>query len=265
MLLPLLPGAGGKTWAAGFLLLCLAIFGAPMLAIFRLAREPSVQYWVGPWGYLTGVIPVLMAVSYYVHVSAHRPRLIPVVFSTVIPSIILIAIANIHLSCTSAVANMLVSSDCVTYKEKNTIQSAWLIADRLYDECLNRTATQHGLSYQEGLKLFRFNECLEYQASYTENEDAKTFDEYADHRPIWEFLRGLEQQESCGGWCEEARPLWTFQETKDSCSLACGAGLVNKVKPVAVQLLTYSFLVLILSIVGIRYIGKELHKHGMEW
>lgn len=261
----LLPGSGGKLWPVAFLLSCLAIFGAPMLAIFRLAREPSVQYWVGPWGYLTVMIPMLMGLSYAVHVSSGRPRLVPVVFSTVIPSLILIAVANIHLSSTSNIANMLVSSDCSTYQRKSTIQSAWVIADRLYDECLNRTATQHGLSYQEGQKLFRFDECSEYQASYVGNDDEKKFDEYADHRPIWDFLRGLELQESCGGWCKAARPLWTFEEPKDSCSLASGASLANKVKPVAVQLLTYSFLVLLLSIGFVSFLSHEYHKVGMEW
>lgn len=159
---------------------------------------------------------------------------------------------------TGITATQLASTDCTTLAVKLELHHAWTAAAQLYGDSVNRSARAEGISYQEGLKIWRLQEFGEYTVGIGSVSDA-----YAKQRSKWEYLRELEEEHLCSGWCTPARPLWTYAEVRDSCSVAAGAALQRKVAPVAQMLMVYSLVVVLASIVGIQY-AKNFQTGG-EW
>jgi len=222
-----------EVWPHYFTLALLAVFGAPVISGVHLASEASVSYWIGSWGFLAMAIPWYLALLHAVHQNRGAPKLVPVLFGSVVPAVVLFVVANVHLTATGIVANMLMSDDCTTHPKKQEIHHSWVIAAGLYEQCVNRTSAAKGLSYEQGLSQYRLQDCDEFQPQQP--------DPWASHREEWAYLRGLEEEHLCSGWCWSSRPLWTYTEdANDPCSAVAGAVLMNKVKPTAIQMMVVS-------------------------
>jgi len=236
----------------------LALFSSPIISGMHLASDESVAYWVGSWGYLAALIPVLLIAAHAAHSRLGKLGLLPVVFSTIVPAFVGMMIANVHVMRISGISGQLVSSDCTTWVRKQEMQNAWKAAEKLYDGCINSTVTRHGLTMEDGYRLFRIQECTEYAPG--------PIDAHAKYRAQWDYLMYLEADTQCAGWCTEGRALWTFEKGgRDPCAAAAGAALGDKVKPVVSRMLAYSTLILLLSAIGVGVAGKVLRERGDDW
>lgn len=248
-------------WPHYFTFGMLAFCGASIVAGMHLAQDPTVDRWVGGgYGYVPMLIPGYLAVCHLVHLRAGLPKMVPVILSTIVPCLLIFLCGNFHLAATGIVASMLSSRDCTTFATKQDVHKSWVLAATLYETCVNRTAGEHSISFEDGLKLYRLQECKEYYASYYLDGDP-----YYDHRLNWEYLRRMEETDSCSGWCWQSRPLWSFAEVKDSCSATAGATLASKVKPVAEKMVGIATVGFCLSIAMVVWMGNQMRKEGYEW
>lgn len=266
-----------------FALACLAMFSAPVAICLLLATDANVQYWLGYWAFVALVVPFLVLLGYAIHLRRGRLALCPIVTSTLIPSVLLLCIGLVHLcEMHGALPHSLISHDCNTYGPKYEVEQAWRNASSLYAECRAR--------YEEpgrGFRPFRFEECEGYQMASRGCDGVEVdvgdhpmwriavrdvhglfrtgdvaasavvgpcgmLDIFAQHRNAWTYLRRLELEEHCSGWCQEAAsPLWTSQEAKDSCSAAASQVITQKIRPMSWKLVELSLVALLLSVVGI--------------
>lgn len=246
-------------WPHYFTLFMLTVFGAPIIAAFHLAQDESIEYWVGATGLLPLAIPFYLALCHILHLRGH-PKLLPIVASSVVPSILLFVVGNSHIRVTGIMVDMLMSTDCTTFAMKQDLHRSWMVAAALYDDCVNRTALEKGISYEEGLQLWRLHEFEEYGVDVGSDEDV-----YAQHRPKWEYLRRMEENHLCAGWCWHSRPLWAFGEVRDSCSSTAGALLRSKVTPLASRIMTFSALTFFVAVFAIMYLGANIRRYGDDW
>lgn len=248
-----------NVWPHYFTLALLTSFGGPVISGIHLASEPSVAYWIGPWGYIAMAVPCYLALCHAMHQYLGGPKLVPVLLGSVIPAVVLFVVANVHLSATGIVANMLMSDDCTTYPMKQHIHHSWGVAAGLYEQCVNRTAAAKDISYEQGLSNYRLQDCEEYQ-----HRDP---DPWSAHRESWTYLRGLEEEHLCSGWCWPSRPLWTYAEdANDACSAVAGAVLMNKVKPTAIQMMVVSLVGVLVAAIGMADYSRRIrHETGLEW
>jgi len=244
-------GLVNQLWPHAFTLTGFALFGAPVIFGIHLSRDASVKFWIGRCGLITAAIPVLLVVCHLIHLKIGRPNQVAVIFSTVVPTTILLFVANMHLQSMHVIGNQLSSRDCINYAHKLDVERAWGAAAVLYHECLVRTASENKVRFEEGMQIFRLHECEEYHALP---------DKYAKYRDTWEYLRALEEDQQCSGWCAESAPLWTFKSVTDSCSSVAGTLLKVKIASQATRMLAYSILTLVLSVVGVIFIGGHVRK-----
>lgn len=249
----------GQLWPHGFTLAILACYGVPTVEAVRLAREPSVQYWVGWLGYLALAIPVLLALAHGVHLRMGRPAEIPVIITTVVPAILLNLIATEHLAVSGNIGAILVSKDCMTHMVKQEVQHSWKVAANLYEGCVNRTTKEHKLPFSEGLRVLRLQDCAEVFAIV----DGK--DPFEEHRERWQYLRSMEEQYACSGWCWESAPLWTFQAVKDSCAATSGMVLLHRVGIVSSQIQCIAVLLGTVFALCTALLGVRLRRGGGSW
>lgn len=236
-------------WPHAFTMAGFAIFGAPVIFGVHLAQDASVKFWIGPFGWITLVIPFLIVVCHLVHLKVGRPNQLALIFSTVIPATILLIVANIHLMGMKVIGSQLASTDCINYRDKLDVERAWGAAAVLYRECLTRTADENKIRFEDGMQIFRLPECEEYHAQP---------DKYAEYRDTWNYLQSLEEEQQCSGWCQESTPIWTFNAVTDSCSYAAGTVLKVKIASQASRMLAYSTLAMVLSVGGVAFIGSHV-------
>lgn len=246
-----------RHWPHYYTLACLALFSAPVTAALHLARDASVHFWVGNIGFCAFAIPWLLALVHVFNVKVREARMIPVICSTVIPAIILGVIANVHMHWSGQISHRLISKDCTTWQTKRNIQKSWVVAAGLYERCVNRTTAEHQLKFSDGLQFLRLQDCSEF--------DVQAPDIWAAHRPAWAYLRRMEEDHECSGWCFHSAPLWSFQATKDACAITAGNVMTNRVDIVSQRMLAYALVVGIISILSIMQYGHELRKRGVEW
>mmetsp|Transcript_15326 Transcript_15326/g.30143 ORF Transcript_15326/g.30143 Transcript_15326/m.30143 type:complete len:316 (+) Transcript_15326:122-1069(+) len=248
-----------KLWPHAFTLSVLAVYGAPILAFCNLARDATVQFWVGNLGMYTLAIPVMLVLCHAIHLRLGGPREGPVISTAVLPAVVLLILGNLHLVMSSGLGSVLVSKDCSTFQAKQDVQHSWRVAAQLYETCLNRTVRANHVPFVQGLKLIRLPDCAEYKVKDGEADPHKEF------RERWDYLRTVEEQYACAGWCWEAVPLWTNQAVKDACSYASGLVLKQRVRYVASLVISYTVIVGAIFITGIVQFGTYVRKRGEEW
>lgn len=245
-----------EVWPHYFTVMLCLIFSGSMIDGMYLARDQSVRYWIGPWGYFTLLLPWYFFLCHVLHARRRGPKIIPVILSTVVPCVGLVLLSNVHFHYAGIVADMLRAKDCITFSEKQTVHRAWIAAAVMYETCVNRTAVAAGVSRDQVFKEIRLPDCLEYQ------EVAP--DPWASHRKTWEYLHTLEMESRCSGWCWEARTLWVSGETQDSCSASAGTSLGTKVRPICSRMFTTALIIAVLSVVSISWASRYMD-HDRMW
>lgn len=245
-------------WPELFFFCCLAAYAAPVCASLRLLQDASARFWFGTLvTYGAPVAPFFVIVGYILHSTCQgRLGLLPLLMAALVPAMLLLACAGVHLNGLDTLAILLRSPDCAALDRKQDVHHAWKVAAELYLECVDRSVAVLGLGPADGLRALRLQDCLEY----TTAEAASFPTPMASHHDSWEYLGSLEEEYSCGGWCipfdrglspfAAAGPcalgasgwwcrssLWTRNDTQDVCSVAAAAALRNKVGPTARHML----------------------------
>lgn len=270
-----------------FTLVSFASLAVPLAMAFELGKDPTAHYFAGPWAYLAPLAPCFALVGYLLHLRFGRLTLTPV-FIAMVPGMFLLAlIANAYVRSTlSPLPEILTAKDCLWYDMKEKIEKSAVLAEKVYEDCL---ADHFRKSRSQGApRLFQIQECQRYLIGHSA-PPAPTFrdnirhalfgphaeskyisgvhDIFAEHRSTWRYLEKMEEVEHCSGWCEERRPIWTNEATKDACSSVAGFAMAQKVRPTAYGLLAYSTVVMLTSLLGTGYLTAQgvIHTKWAEY
>lgn len=247
------PPKYGKMFPTAFTFICFVAFGPPTVSALVLVQDPSVKYFVGQWGLLVLVVPLLLVVCHLLHLRAGRPRRIIVLISTITPCILFIIVGNVHAVVAGDLASRLYSTDCTTFEVKRQLHKEWLAAEEAYNACLGESAPHLGLTVDDSLKLFRLHHCTEYPSNFTQHAEA------------WTYLRQMEESQACSGWCTVGTRLWSYNNPHDSCSVAAATVLDFKIRRIAVRMISYTAFALVVILVALLLVGPFARKSGVDW
>lgn len=222
-----------KSFPTAFTFVSFIAFGPPLVLSLWLSKEPSVQYWIGNASIFPIVVPLLLCICHVLHLKGVKGGGV-LVLGTVLPCVLFIYIGLTHKHTAEDVANRLLSTDCTTFEHKRKLETAWRSAQEAYLNCLGDTPRDLGLSLEDSVRMFRLHNCKQYNKG--------NLTEQTDYRDEWKYLRYLEEQQACSGWCQSGPRLWTYVTPHDSCSVAAGTVMQLKVVTVAGHLITYTWL-----------------------
>jgi len=232
---------------------CLMIFLAPMWLIVHSSQDTNVVYWVGEWCKAVLVIPLFFVGAFFVQSQLKRPHKPTVLITTLLPAGILLVVGDALASIASDRADQLRSTDCDTFGQKRDLQHAWAAAQKLYTKCLDDTVRSNNITMKQAKTLFRLEDCSEYKSGL------------AMYSSEWGYLKYLEDEHQCSGWCHVAQPVFTKKDVHDSCSVVVGAVFRAKIKRMALQVVSYDLFILMVVSVGNIMVGPTLRSMGMDW
>lgn len=243
-----------RIFPAAFSLCILIVFIWPILATYHMAVDESVAYWIGSYGKIALLLPLIFAVTHVVHISLGRPSKPAVLTSLVVPCVVLLVLGDVVLSSSYNWTFALSSNDCNTFAGKQELQNAWDAAYSVYSTCIEETVKKHPqLSESKAFRLYRLQECEEYET------------ELKKHEAAWTYLRHVEDTYACSGWCTTAKPIWTFEDTMDSCSTTVSQVFSTKVQRVSWQIIIYIVFVLVCGSLALVFFGPMIRGKGMKW
>lgn len=242
-----------KMFPSAFAMTCGLLFVMPSWIILRIGRTPILAYFTSNWYLVVLIVPAVLIWGYLVHVRRGSPRKAVVGASLLLPSILLMLCAHSQYLMSVNNFDKLFSADCDTFKQKRDLQSSWEAAYNLYMSCLHETSRTQGYSLDLLKAKFRIQDCTEYKP------DA------LGYAQDWEYLRKLEEELSCAGWCYHGEQLWAFTGSKDSCSAGVAQYMQSYVQPHSSKVAFLMLGSLVASAVGLVLIGHRLRKNGWDW
>eukprot|EP00927_Polykrikos_kofoidii_P015819 TRINITY_DN17084_c0_g1_i1.p1 TRINITY_DN17084_c0_g1~~TRINITY_DN17084_c0_g1_i1.p1 ORF type:complete len:305 (+),score=37.88 TRINITY_DN17084_c0_g1_i1:92-916(+) len=247
-------------WPTFFTTFVLACVIPPVIESIRLTQDPTVRYHIGVVGYASLLAPVCILACHIWLVRLGSPKRSPVLVATLVPCVIFFWVGTVHSKAGKAVSSVLQTRDCTDDNLKLTLQHSWYAAAEFYEGLVNKSAASRGISFVDGLKMWRLQQFEAYSHGIgTAN------DRFGEYRKDWEFLRSMEEAHLCAGWCWFSRPIWTFQEVHDACSFTAAAVLNHQVGSIAPKLVMYSQVLIVASVLFIVVAGKELENRGIDW
>jgi hypothetical protein len=211
-----LPKHERETFNDKFIFVLLLTVGTPCMTSLLLSSSPTLTYWIGRSGSVIAFLCFIwMLVGHQVLVTAgsgglHRRLAVTSLF--VVPNILLVLVNNSNKGVAIDVHTQLSVDDCVVYPKKVQLERAWQAANELLDKCIADHAGLTGSSLEELQLIGGVHRCPGYEQGYkiwgTE----------------WDYLKLLELESFCGGWCTSQRPIWHARSGEefrpnDRCSL----------------------------------------------
>jgi len=237
-----------------FTLLTLLLFAMPCYLLMENALFGAVRYWSSSWVWLVPIIPVIIICSHVVHVSSGLPNKWAVVSSLILPSAVLLLLANGQMTHAMDRADKLFSVDCDTFEGKRMLQRSWDAAEQLYESCLQATVdANEDLTIPQLKEHFRIQDCEEYTVAHHERSRD------------WDYLQYLEVNHGCTGWCSPGQQLWSRVPHKDDCSTTVSAVFAFKIEEHAKQVCLIMFAALMLTAIGLVICGPLLRARGFHW
>mmetsp|Transcript_73309 Transcript_73309/g.159016 ORF Transcript_73309/g.159016 Transcript_73309/m.159016 type:complete len:264 (-) Transcript_73309:70-861(-) len=233
---------------------CMAVlFFVPIYLTLVISLSPAVSHFSTNWSLVTMLIPLILAVVHYIHQKRKVPNKHGVIMATVVPSALLLILSNSAYLDSLDYREKLASLDCAAFPEKQSVQKSWEAAYNLYTECLQQTNTASGYSLEHLMENFRIQDCQEY------GKMMKTY------QRDWDYLRYLEETQSCSGWCYRGQQLWSVSPAKDSCSTVVSVTYDSFVRPHAAQVIIMSLSILLLTAIGLITFGPIMRAYGLRW
>lgn len=221
------PAFGAREWMSSYRdlfpsVLTLALFmvyGSTIITGVELAIGTHSRFWIGPWGYLVLLIPLLVVGSHIAQAHVRRPIYFAVLASCAIPPLLSLLLGYFYMTPLMDIVDRLQSTDCVTFQKKLVVEQAYKQALSFYDDCAAAQAKNASKSIEAVKKELVISQC----PGYNPQESG-----YASE---WAYLQSLEQQEACSGWCFKGETaLWTSNPSDwDSCSLAAAQNIKEQV------------------------------------
>lgn len=243
---------------ASLTLFLFVVFGFPLIAGLHLARDPNVRFWIEvDLSWFLYAVPVLLLCCHVAQLFQARPSFGVAAVSVTVPPAIFIIISTVILIKSSITANDLLGPDC-SQGRKLRVEQSWNLAWNMNFQCESEHMQElwgrnKVIPVDDAHDLGPLSWCPAYQAAWNRMD-------YRNHFSTWDYLRILENEISCSGWCIPAKPLWTYGKTKDTCAVVAGEMLVSKVEPMAIRMLVFSSCTLVLATIGAIWAHKITSK-----
>mmetsp|Transcript_47732 Transcript_47732/g.147460 ORF Transcript_47732/g.147460 Transcript_47732/m.147460 type:complete len:282 (+) Transcript_47732:136-981(+) len=254
-----------KMFPAAFTMICALLFSVPMWIVLTIGHTTAIAYFQTNWYYVVVIIPAITCCVHYVHVRRGVPNKAAVIVGLTLPNLVLLWHANLQYMNSVDKADKLFSSDCNTFDQKRELQRSWEAAYSLYVGCINQTSANTGHSRELLMQTFRIQDCEEYNAALTGFTASGTRAYEESHQRDWTYLRSLEEEHFCSGWCYHAQQLWSSKAHKDSCSVVVSHIYGSYVRPHAKQVCMLMLAALGASATLLIMVGPVLRRHGLEW
>jgi len=216
---------------------CFAVFSGPIWMVIHIGLDPNVAYWMNPWYPASCLIALLFVLGHMLQAKRAEPDTRAITLAMLIPSLFLLLLNDHVLTQTSDRSGQLFSTDCDAYAGKRALEQSYQAAAKLYNECLEQTlqlAPSNRTIYQT-MELFKIQDCDEYEKAYLR------------YPRDWSYLRHLEENENCAGWCYSGSPLWSYYRAQDRCSIAASSVLSDKIARLARQAVMMSLIILVFT------------------
>lgn len=240
-------------WA--FTAACCFLFAVPAWAELSLARDEALSYFRSDRTDVVMIIPVLICATHYIHLRQRVPNKLAVMVTLIVPSLILFLCASGSRIAALDKYDKLLSANCDALPEKQALQDSWEAAYSLYADCLEQTTKASNYSVAQLMDRFRITDCEEYSTAYAGRS----------HQKEWTYLKYLEGNLFCSGWCYPGQQLWSSGVHKDSCSAVVSQLYRSHVAPRGSQVGSFMLVVLGSAIVAVTALGPVLRNHGVEW
>lgn len=233
----------------------LAIFVPPIIEGIHIGIDASVKYWIGYYSFAVLLIPAMLVASHMIHVFTGKPQFYAVLLSTAVPSIIVIAIGNIHLVQIGRISERLMSTSCSSFDDNAVLNSAYRAAEEVLSGCVGRTATATGESIEAVRAHLTLQDCI---------GQGQPEDKFSRE---WWYLSNLQAEQECTGWCQPAKTsVWMADITAgDACSSTAGNILSGKVQRAAQHMVVTGLIDLVISVVALGVIQETLIRQQVEW
>lgn len=234
-----------RMFPAAFTLLSMLLFLVPTYLIVHSAKHPVVKYWHGGWYIFLIIIPAIIVVVHFQHIK-NGPDRYMTNLALLFPSFLLFMFGMFFLQSSTIKSELLFSPDCQIMQEKAHLQREWEAASDVYDLCLKNSAKQRNLTTAYLTKMFRIQDCNDYP-SYL-----------LDHKRSWGYLRMLEEDHACTGFCKPGKQLWSNGPHKDACALPVASVFEYVVRSSSVQVVAMSLMTLCLVAGLVSFVGPAM-------
>lgn len=235
-----------------FSLISLVICLVPAIILISVVRHPAVAPFTARWCYLLLANPMIVIVVHIVfHVKTNgKPHFWGIVIAVMIPGLLLFVFAFVEERSAMKKVEQLMNPECSASTAKLALQEEWEIAYKSFEVC----ALQSGTAPPEHLIAnFRFQDCQEY-GSLLGNSSSS-----------WKYLRYMEENLDCSGWCYPGVQLWSMGPARDSCSVAAANAFQHLVAARSKQVARFIILIMLLSAIGTAVAGPHMRFHGYTW
>jgi hypothetical protein len=239
-----------RMFPAAFTMLSMLLFLVPTYLIVHAAKHPVVKYWHGDWYTFLIIVPIIITVVHIQHTRRGPDRYITNL-ALLFPSFLLLLCGMLLLQSATIKSELLFSSDCGIMEEKAFLQREWETARDFYDFCLNNSAKQRNLTTADLSKMFTIQDCNDYRSSLR------------DHQHSWGYLRMLEEDHACTGFCKPDKQLWSNGPHKDACALSVASVFEYVVRSNSVQVVAMSLMTLCLVAGLVSFIGPAMAAEGL--
>lgn len=211
------------------------VFLYPVMLTALMLSKPSMRYWCGHW--LLAVVIAIPAWLLLVHFGVAQGKvsrtMTPLVAITV-PAAFLAFCCQLHVWWFGSQGVALLSDDCQSFHDKAALEASWQEADVLLSACIRKMSSETGSPLRQTALVLNFGECKGYTSAFSA------------YQRDWNYLRHMEQEYRCGGWCKPSAPLWYAQPLQqDSCSKVAGRVMTDGVALMMRQISAYSGLLML--------------------
>jgi len=188
-----------------------------------------------------------------------------VVVGLIVPNLIVLFCANLQYMGAVDKSEKLFSTDCNSFQEKRRLQASWEAAYNLYMNCIDQTSARTGHPRDTLIELFRIQDCEEYAGAISGFDKSGRPHPQGGFAKDWTYLRSLEEDHFCSGWCYRGQQLWATKTTKDSCTSAVSHIYRGYVRPHTSQVCMLMLAALACSSVLLIMLGPVIRKQGLDW
>jgi hypothetical protein len=214
------------------------IFLFPLLTIAHLVTDRNVQFWIGLYPALAFLIPVGWLGVHAFHMYRGEAHKDFVIGSFVGPCVIFFLIGGSILFQATHVTDGLLTADCPHFRAIRPVEQALQDAASVLETCRADLKKPDAILPQ----------CKQYVDEY----DIDT-----SHREMWSYLRYVEDEYRCAGFCM-AHPgaLWVKEPFTDGCASAVASALRGRVIHAGWQLMLFSVAVMTAFLMWLAMLGN---------
>lgn len=217
-------------------LFCIFLF--PLLTIAHLVSDRNVQFWIGLYPALAFVIPVLWLGVHAFHMYRGKAKTDLVIASFVGPCVVFFLIGGSILFQATHVTDGLLTADCPNFRAIRPVEQALQDASTVLETC------RADLKRPDAI----LPNCKQYIEEY---------DMDASHNAMWSYLRYVEDEYRCAGFClAHQGGLWVREPYTDGCASAVASALRSRVIHAGWQLMLFSVVVMTTFLGWLALVGN---------